>query len=529
MAQLTHLPTEIILHIISFVQSYGDIAALAAQSSHLYQACDMRARERFRQIRITNNAKHLESAFAALMDILKQPYLGRYVRHIEYWEPVTMAYRHPPSCEFDASSPAEEDMEMIRAAIYRAGFPDRGIEPLITIVKQISGVTHRREKEEFHSPLLAQVLTALLISVAPEVESMALSQPFPSQIVVPWQTDPINHKRIRLPLHWLLHQVNNRDTFPGARGPKLLRKLRDVYLIDETCDTSWIEDEAILMTDVFDFINLFRRLPSIESIGMDGLRTNVVGKHGVSFASSNITRIRIEHSTVDSMDLASIICLCKQLREFGCSIGAELVGGDLRGTWTAFRIVFQALLVHRTTLELLHIDAAYIDLNTDTVERVLLGLSEDFEKRGQMGAIRIAHEMALIDRQVKLPVWIWDQAGSLADFSALKHLDLEIQYLLYMARGVRTARDDEYQLADRLPPKLEHLLINAYEKNQNENFDKQVDSLRSSEREQRLSSLKTILGIDPTIPVVPPWEEGPGLSAHVRRLIEDVSDRKKSK
>lgn len=137
MGQLTHLPTEIILHIISFLQSYDDIAALAAQSSHLYQACDMRARERFRQIRITNNAK--------------QPYLGRYVRHIEYWEPVTMTYRHPPSCEFDASSPAEEDMEMIRAAIYRAGFPDRGTEPLITIVKQISGVTHRREKEEFHS------------------------------------------------------------------------------------------------------------------------------------------------------------------------------------------------------------------------------------------------------------------------------------------------------------------------------------------------------------------------------------------
>ncbi|RAH72963.1 uncharacterized protein BO66DRAFT_435856 [Aspergillus aculeatinus CBS 121060] len=498
MGQLTNLPTEIILHIISFLQSYDDIAVLAAQSSHLYQACDMRARERFRQIRITNNSKHLESAFAALIDILKQPSLGRYARHIEYWETVTMTYRHPPSCEFDASSPAEENMEMIRAAIYRAGFPDRGIEPLITIVKQISGVTHRREKEEFHlvrhpanhparlfrchEPLLAQVLTALLISVAPEVESMALSQPFPSQIFVPWQTDSVNHKRIRLPLHWLLHQINNRYTFPGARGPKLLRKLRDVYFIDETCDTSWIEDEAILETDVFDFINLFRRLPSIESIGMDGLRTNVVGNHGVPFASSNITRIRIEHTTVDSMDLARIICFASSSESLDAPSGPK---------------------------------------------RILLGLSEDFEKHGQMGAIRIAHEMALIDGQVKLPIWIWDQAGSLADFSALKHLYLEIQYLLYMARGVGNARDDEYQLADRLPPRLEHLRINAYEKNQNENFDKQVESLRSLEREQRLSSLKTILGIDPTIPVIPPWKEGPGLSAHVRRLIEDVSDRKK--
>ncbi|PYH81561.1 hypothetical protein BO82DRAFT_335922 [Aspergillus uvarum CBS 121591] len=490
MARLTDLPTEIILHIISYLQSYDDIAALAAQSSHLYESCDMRARARFRQICITNNAKHLESAFAALIDILKQPYLGRYVRHIGYWESVTKIYKDPTFCEFNTSSPAEEHMRMIRAAIYRAGFPSNLIERLATIVKLISGITSRRE---YHStshpanhPLLAQVLTALVISVAPEVESMALSQPFLSKIAVPWHTDSIDCKRMKFPLQWLLHQINNNDAFPGAPGPKLLRKLWDVYLINETeDDTSWREDRVFFKTDLFGFIDLFHRLPSIESFGTDELKASVVGKHGLPFASSTISRIRIEHSLADSMNLARIICLCKQLREFRCPIGGRSIGGNLAYRLTSFRTIFQALLVHRKTLEVLDLGVAYIPFKSKTVERVPLDLSENREKREQMQSIRIANEMALADRSVQLPDWIWDQTGSLADFSALKHLDLELQYLLYMTRGVGTARDDEYQLADRLPPQLEHLLIGEYVRNQNVEFDKQVDSLKLLKREQR--------------------------------------------
>ncbi|PYI17443.1 hypothetical protein BO99DRAFT_434505 [Aspergillus violaceofuscus CBS 115571] len=393
MAQLTDLPTEIILHIVSYLQSHDDIAALAAQSSHLYESCDMRARARFREIHITNNAKHLKSAFAALIDILEQPYLGRYVRHIEYWE-----------------------------------------------------LFHCRE------PLLAQVLTALLISVAPEVESMALSQPFLSKFSVPWHTDSIDRKCTKFPLKWLLHQINNNDAFPGARGPKLLRKLRDVYLVNETeDDTSWKQDRVFFMTDLFGFLELFHHLPSIESFGTDELKTSVVGKHGLPFASSNISRIRIEHSLADSMNLARMICLCKQLREFQCPIGARSIGGNLTCRLNSFRIIFQALLVHRRTLEVLDLGVTYIPFESTPVERVPLNLSENREKREQMQLIRTANEMALADRSVQLPDWIWDQAGSLAEFSALKHLNLELQYLLYMARGVGTARDDGYQLVDRLP------------------------------------------------------------------------------
>ncbi|PYI30902.1 hypothetical protein BP00DRAFT_475904 [Aspergillus indologenus CBS 114.80] len=478
MAQLTDLPTEIILHIVSYLQSYDDIAALAAQSSHLYESCDMRARARFREIHITNNAKHLESAFAALIDILEQPYLGRYVRHIEYWESVTKTYKDPTFCELNTSSPAEEHMRMIRAAIYRAGFPSNIIERLAMIVRLISGVNSRREINLMNRPpLLAQVLTALLISVAPEVESMALSQPFLSKFSVPWHTDSIDRKCMKFPLQWLLHQINNNDAFPGARGPKLLRKLRDVYLVTEPEDDSpWKQDRVFFMTDLFGFLELFHRLPSIESFGTDELKTSVVGKHGLPFASSNISCIQIEHSLADSMNLARMICLCKQLREFQCPIGARSIGGNLTCRLNTFRIIFQALLVHRRTLEVLDLGVTYIPFDSKPVERVPLNLSENREKREQMQLIQIANEMALADKSVQLPDWIWDQAGSLADFSALKHLDQELQYLLYMSRGVGTARDDGYQLVDRLPPQLEHLLINEYVRNENVEFDEQVDS-----------------------------------------------------
>lgn len=48
----------------------------------------MAARKKFHRIDIRGTDCSVDRAFNLLMDILRRPTLGRYVRHIGYWESV---------------------------------------------------------------------------------------------------------------------------------------------------------------------------------------------------------------------------------------------------------------------------------------------------------------------------------------------------------------------------------------------------------------------------------------------------------
>lgn len=88
MITLTRLPIDTLHHIISFLPSNQDVAALSVQCRGLHPLCDMETRKKYHGIDIRLSDNSVEQAFNLLMDILKRPGLGRYVRHVGYWEKV---------------------------------------------------------------------------------------------------------------------------------------------------------------------------------------------------------------------------------------------------------------------------------------------------------------------------------------------------------------------------------------------------------------------------------------------------------
>jgi hypothetical protein len=120
MLSLTDLPSEIHHQIIFYLQSNRDVAALSSQCQALHSLCDMSNRKKYRRVRITPSISHLDRAFEMLMDILRKPSLGRYVRHIEYKQTVSRYEEYV--VEPYKRKLNEEDMWLLRSATRRAGF-----------------------------------------------------------------------------------------------------------------------------------------------------------------------------------------------------------------------------------------------------------------------------------------------------------------------------------------------------------------------------------------------------------------------
>lgn len=116
MTALHHLPDEILLEITSQLPSIKDLAALSAQCRRLNHLIDIANRSRFHRIRLR---KSKVDTVPLLMDILKQPKLGLYVRQLEINTYHLFGIRVQPFEETET-----EDAKLIAAGIRAAGFPD---------------------------------------------------------------------------------------------------------------------------------------------------------------------------------------------------------------------------------------------------------------------------------------------------------------------------------------------------------------------------------------------------------------------
>jgi hypothetical protein len=120
MATLTSLPLDIQQHIISYLLSTRDVAALSAQCKSLHRLCDMETRHTYHSVKIEPKTGSLDIAFDILMDLLRRPALGHYIRHIEV--------RAPPPLRLDYTEQdpqrelGEADMRLLRHAVRSAGF-----------------------------------------------------------------------------------------------------------------------------------------------------------------------------------------------------------------------------------------------------------------------------------------------------------------------------------------------------------------------------------------------------------------------
>jgi hypothetical protein len=117
------LPDEVLLHILSYLPSHADAAALSLQCHRWHRLCDMTTRRKYRRVKLRETLD-LAVAFKILQSILKTPQYGRYVRHIELnrspsvGSGIVQLYTVKPP----QRSLRPKDQERLTAAIRRAGF-----------------------------------------------------------------------------------------------------------------------------------------------------------------------------------------------------------------------------------------------------------------------------------------------------------------------------------------------------------------------------------------------------------------------
>ncbi|KAL2811886.1 hypothetical protein BJX63DRAFT_398001 [Aspergillus granulosus] len=481
MPTFTSLPLDIQQHIISYLIPIRDVAALSIQNKSLHRLCDMEMRRMYHSVKIKGTRGSVDTAFDLLMDILRRPALGHYIRHIEVraQEPRHVQYtEQKPQRELD-----ENDVHLLRAAIRTAGFADQENRVLNMLLRRISHNSTRWGSTTPDLVFIPQALSALIVSVSPFLESMSMTpmgQYYDaSPGIAPW---PKGH----YPLDELLRSVNSN---PGKHFP-YLQNLRDVYIINNPDDT-YQDDRFYTPMDFFTPISTICNLPSIESVGTDVLEEDEGGLPGLEPQSSDISRIAVHHSSISSSYFVSLICSCKRLRDLGYSVGGR---STIDTGYPHFnpKPVIRALLYHTNTLEILDLDVdSYIhhfDPQFDEADAI-----QDFDSNEHMDYEETGRNVLPTIRQ---------QKGSLRDFSALKHLSVGVGFLFYFAKGIdvdtESDSEREFRLIDHIPPNLEYLCIRGYKKGESPGRDPVIEELVEAIRSGRLEL--EVAGVEEPIP-----------------------------
>lgn len=327
--------------------------------------------------------------------------------------------------------------------------------------------------------LIAQALAAIFISVAPSLVSLAMTQPSKT-----WSSH-----RGYYPLEQFLLQANS-----NPEDKPYLRDLREVYIMADEAGLfesgEHDDDRFYIHIDFLDCFRMFDRLPSIESVGVDGITDDDQDEPMIEQGLSKMTALRINHSALSELYLARAILACKSLKIFQYTIGGR---GQLEPRGHINNKTFsKAILKHKNTLEVL-------DVNSENDFSHYGSEDDDYDIEGPDQLLEYLEEGEDEDTTEFLRSF-WENHGSLKEFPKLNSLSLGIGLLMYLAHGANgTWDDDECGLANGLPQTLEYLTIRGYERGEVPRHDAQIDSLMSAYNSGSLG-LKEVRGVDTMIP-----------------------------
>lgn len=288
----------------------------------------------------------------------------------------------------------------------------------------------------------------------------------------------------------------NANAYPQWKD--YLQYLRNMELINHK-DSTWDDGRFYQEFDLLGTMHLVDNLPSIERVGIDALFEDNNGGRYPTWKSSNFSRIRIQNSNVGSLYLMVLINACQVLREFTYGIGGR---GSPDGSFAAFnpRIFLKAILVHKSTLEILDIDA---DEDCYYVSEEGPDYDQDFEHDEDELSEYFANQESF---GFSLKQFV-EQTGSLRDFTALTHLSIGVRIFFCLARGSQSMDMEDFNnitpfdqvvLAEALPPNLESLCLRGYKKGAREDFDNALAQFMT-EKDEKLPNLKEITGIEECI------------------------------
>ncbi|CAG7937044.1 unnamed protein product [Penicillium nalgiovense] len=498
------LPLGIQGMVIPRVSLIRDLAALWQRQScrSIHRLCDMKTRERCYQIRVGPEDHSINKTFDLVMEILKSPKLGNYVREIVQTRQPSKERHYVQTAEQRKLS--QGDRALLHAAVRNAGFAGAQESAVLNMLMQNStdppGQTIPRNSVGFpktaygsnhghiHGTFIAQALAAILISVSPNLESLVMTQPFSLLPGFDRGSEIPEEDKVHFPLKELLLRAN-----ANPASTPYLQNLRKVYMI---VDDRHSHDHYYMAIDFLECTTFFDRLPSIESLSTDALCDDdeCYARVILEPRSSNISRIHIHHSSLPTKFLISLAQSCKVLREFHYTIGGRCILGGWSTPFNA-KTFIQSICPHKDTLEVLDIDA----------EREMVYFCPPFFDQGRVDveidkdALPSDDEGDEDERQVFRS--ISSNSGSLREFRALKQLSVGIGFLVYFAMGVRENNEPRqpFLLPGALPDSLEYLCIRGYEKGKCEVWDTHIDALVSA-IDSGLLGIKEITGIEEVIP-----------------------------
>ncbi|CAG8242237.1 unnamed protein product [Penicillium salamii] len=494
------LPLEIHCQIISYLLSNSDVAALSIQCRTLHSICDMASRKRYHQIDISEAELSVDDSFNFLMDILKQPHLALYVRHLKYRVPMS---RHSDYKEAEPMRElSSEDMSLIRNAVKMGGFTGPKQDRVVNMLMQRVDYTLNqfgcyRKRESFQT-FITQALAAIILAVSPNIVSITTTNPHP------------RYSAFEFPLYQFLRLENE-----SSGSKRHLCNLRSVYMISKT-DSTWEDGRFYIPMKLNTFIKLFDKLPSIESISTDVMEEDENEDPGFKKGSSNVNMISVCHSSVSSTYLAGLMWSCKALKEFRYSIGGRSTNDGGHPIFNA-KALIKAMCGHKETIEIIDIDAEndiYVLERNDAEE-----IERSFNNTGS------PYEGGLDDDECKMLRSIWKNSGSMSDFKSLKSLSLGVKLLSYFAKDVSWSSGkmtERVIVANCLPDTLEYLCVRGYEKGKDAEDDEQMNALMAFYKSGQ-SHLKELWGIEELIPHAS-YVDNPDEDGHLLWPFEQESD-----
>lgn len=432
MATLEHVPNEIAREIMMRVgnESIKDLASLSVVNRRFHEMADMETRKAFHKVTVTGQRYDVERLASIVEEISKRKILGTYVQVVEVLDTCKDGAHSIPEFEF-----YNQDILDFLAAKDLDSDSEEG---------------EGREKTE-NAPLseatLLGAMAATLFSLCPNI----------NKLVIP---------RVPLGLWMVIGSIPYEDLYtlpPMLRG---LRRVEFSHLEHRRCVRSVYQP-----VDMRHALLILSKFSTIECMRFEGISTRQDQDHVLSPRQSDLKKLHINHSFVDSAILTEALRHLKALEEFSYSCDGlytfspspiQVHPDRLRG----------ALYAHKSTLRVLDLD-------------LRLGLIP-----------LIVHAHAT---RAKLSN---SRLGSLAEFTALTHLSVDINCLLLYKPGERARRGSPIlRLVDMLPRHLEYLCIREYMPGRNKLHDTNIEEFQNK-RFELFPNLHEVFGIAEYIPGV---------------------------
>ncbi|KAE8374511.1 hypothetical protein BDV26DRAFT_41030 [Aspergillus bertholletiae] len=463
-SQIAILPFRVITatHKFAPTRRFQNMASLSGQCPEINYLDRVSPSEDLRRVHL-RTVHDTDEVFDTLLSILRKPALGQDIRYVNLDRSLAGSSIEPPALNIPREV-KEEDRKLLEGAVRRAGFAGKQYGMMMNIV------THRpcdgyhgmkRTNDLMH---LTQALAALIISVAPNLESLA----FP-EISAEFESP----SECYLMLQAFLERANSNPT-----EIPYLQNLRDVRCLSNK--NLFLSDERFYENyNLADSMKLVGNLPAVETIRADSIEDRYESID-LEPRSTNFRKVYIQGSNYSSSSIAEIIKSCRRLQEFEYSIGGRSSGDGSSPMFIA-RHLLDALLYHTNTLQRLEMDV-------------------DEELSEERPAYWDTHDQYMTGEDPYEKDYTEGRPTSLRDFIVMKDLWIGIKLLMDLARASISkggSAESPMSLVEILPPNLESLCILGHTVGVNSKHDAQISLLM--ENRERLPFLAEITGVDACI------------------------------